>query len=346
MPKQQNTSNTSQVKNVEVSSFSLFGHSQKDKTIREYNQKGWILTGDEIIGKNKHRLTFELPPQEKKAAGISPGCATLIGIVMFIMIVSRSGNPSGAQPTPTLERRQPTQVAQVKTSVQPTRITGSSANKSLDDNSSRSTVVPTETPVPTRTRIHIFSSTSTPNIKNPEPTLVPTDTATEKPAQAARAANDAETYYASGNVKLRSCPQLTAACEVTIVSGGTALEMIDSEQGDRFNGSDLWYVVNYEGREFYVHSKLVSTTMNIAPVPAVDNQNNASTLVTNVTSVAPPLVSTPTTPIQTWNCSGNIYNCEDFHDRNTLMSYWYACPGDPSGLDGNDNDQKPCEGIK
>jgi len=50
------------------------------------------------------------------------------------------------------------------------------------------------------------------------------------------------------------------------------------------------------------------------------------------------------TPISgaTWNCIGNIYNCSDFSSCAQVMSYWNACPGDPSRLDG-DNDGIPCE---
>ncbi len=46
----------------------------------------------------------------------------------------------------------------------------------------------------------------------------------------------------------------------------------------------------------------------------------------------------------TWNCSGNIYNCSDFSSCDQVMSYWNACPGDPSWLDG-DNDGIPCESL-
>jgi micrococcal nuclease len=45
-----------------------------------------------------------------------------------------------------------------------------------------------------------------------------------------------------------------------------------------------------------------------------------------------------------WNCVGNLYNCGDFSSCEEVMSYWQACPGDPSRLDG-DHDDKPCESI-
>jgi micrococcal nuclease len=46
----------------------------------------------------------------------------------------------------------------------------------------------------------------------------------------------------------------------------------------------------------------------------------------------------------TWDCSGNIYNCGAFSSCAEVMSYWSACPGDPSRLDG-DHDGRPCEAL-
>jgi len=56
-------------------------------------------------------------------------------------------------------------------------------------------------------------------------------------------------------------------------------------------------------------------------------------------------VATPVTRQgATWNCVGNIYNCGDFSSCEEVMSYWEACPGDPSRLDG-DHDGRPCESL-
>jgi micrococcal nuclease len=46
----------------------------------------------------------------------------------------------------------------------------------------------------------------------------------------------------------------------------------------------------------------------------------------------------------TWNCVGNLYNCDDFSSCEEVMSYWETCPGDPSRLDG-DHDGRPCESL-
>jgi micrococcal nuclease len=58
----------------------------------------------------------------------------------------------------------------------------------------------------------------------------------------------------------------------------------------------------------------------------------------------PPTTPMPSMPSATpeWNCIGNRYNCSHFRTCEELMSYWEACPGDPSRLDG-DHDGQPCE---
>ncbi|MCJ7619220.1 MAG: thermonuclease family protein [Anaerolineae bacterium] len=50
------------------------------------------------------------------------------------------------------------------------------------------------------------------------------------------------------------------------------------------------------------------------------------------------------TPGPGWDCVGNIYDCGDFSSCDEVMSYWQACPGDPSRLDG-DHDGRPCESL-
>ena len=47
---------------------------------------------------------------------------------------------------------------------------------------------------------------------------------------------------------------------------------------------------------------------------------------------------------QQWTCSGNQYNRSDFSTCSQVMSYFNACPGDPSRLDG-DHDGRPCEKL-
>lgn len=56
-----------------------------------------------------------------------------------------------------------------------------------------------------------------------------------------------------------------------------------------------------------------------------------------------PTVS-PASPEPSWDCGGDLYNCGDFSSCQELMSYWNACPGDPSQLD-EDGDGQPCESL-
>jgi hypothetical protein len=58
-----------------------------------------------------------------------------------------------------------------------------------------------------------------------------------------------------------------------------------------------------------------------------------------------PSIQTALTVTPTWNCVGNRYNCGSFDTCEELMSYWDACPGDPSQLDAN-NDGIPCESTR
>jgi micrococcal nuclease len=54
--------------------------------------------------------------------------------------------------------------------------------------------------------------------------------------------------------------------------------------------------------------------------------------------------SPESTPGTGWTCVGNLYNCDSFSSCEEVMSYWQACPGDPSRLDG-DHDGRPCESL-
>jgi beta-lactamase superfamily II metal-dependent hydrolase len=58
---------------------------------------------------------------------------------------------------------------------------------------------------------------------------------------------------------------------------------------------------------------------------------------------APPPPPEPTAPAGV-DCSRNQYNCGDFSSCADVMAVFTACPGDPNGLDG-DNDGTPCESL-
>lgn len=63
---------------------------------------------------------------------------------------------------------------------------------------------------------------------------------------------------------------------------------------------------------------------------------------TEVWTLAPAAASTSVPAARSWNCSGDLYKCDDFASRAEMNSYIAACPGDPSNLDGDD-DGEYCE---
>ncbi len=71
----------------------------------------------------------------------------------------------------------------------------------------------------------------------------------------------------------------------------------------------------------------------------------ATVAAPTATSPQPQMPTTsPASPEPSWDCSGDLYNCGDFSSCADVMSYWNACPGDPSKLDQN-QDGEPCESL-
>jgi cell division septation protein DedD len=195
--------------------------------------------------------------------------------------------------------------------------------------SQSATAIPSLTPTFTATITATSSAippTATATITNtpaPTQTLPPTALPTSAPLPSGT------TYYANlGDVKVRACPQ-TSCEQLTVLQFGEAIQVIGETTGDSAYGSTRWYEVNWNGRRAYVHSELLSSQR---PVPT-------SAPVINSNSVQNPPVSQ-----QQWSCSVD-YNCSDFNNScEQARSYFNACPGDPSGLD-NDNDGIPCDSI-
>lgn len=168
----------------------------------------------------------------------------------------------------------------------------------------------------------------------------PTPAATDLPVTG-------ESYTALSQVRVRSCSSTT--CEiVTSVPGGTVVMVTGQENGDPVSGSPLWRSVRLpDGRSGFIHSSLLQRgVVSIAPpaaAPPSTNNNNGSGGGGGDSNTSQPPPSTSVPPTQTqWVCEGDIYNCGSFTDRDALMSYFNACPGDPSNLDGN-GDGEPCE---
>lgn len=143
-----------------------------------------------------------------------------------------------------------------------------------------------------------------------------------------------QTYYLRSETNVRSCPE-TSCDRVETFPGGMPITVIGVVNGEEVNARNwLWYMVDVRGETAYVYSDRAGLT------PPTPRPTSAP--------VQPQVVSTPVPqqpvqqPAQQWVCSGDIYNCDSFSSRADMASYWNACPGDPSDLDGND-DGEYCE---
>lgn len=148
---------------------------------------------------------------------------------------------------------------------------------------------------------------------------------------------DRRIYYAHGATNLRSCPNRSCEILVVIPDNG-AVESIGYANGENVNaGNNIWYQVVYESYVGFVYSSRIALTQNVP--------TDVPRQILIITSTPPPVVNfTPVQPQvieRNWVCTGDLYNCGDLTGGD-LLSYWNACPGDPSGLD-RDHDGHPCE---
>jgi len=83
------------------------------------------------------------------------------------------------------------------------------------------------------------------------------------------------------------------------------------------------------------------------PISPTFTPTNTPLSTPTLTNTPPPTPVPPTntpSPGTGWDCNGDLYNCGDFSSCDKVMSYFLACPGDPSRLDG-DKDGTPCESL-
>jgi micrococcal nuclease len=162
------------------------------------------------------------------------------------------------------------------------------------------------------------------------------------------------------------CAREATAANAALVDGRTVAMIRDVSETDRY-GRLLRYVY-VEGT--FVNAALVADgwaeaaryppdTAFAAWFDLLEAQAHAANLGCHPTGIfgaasspsvemtpLPPTAPMPSMPSATpaRNCVGNRYNCDHFKSCEELMSYWNACPGDPSQLDGN-HDGKPCESL-
>jgi len=199
----------------------------------------------------------------------------------------------------------------------------------------------TRTPSITNTSEPSATITSTPrgtNTRQPtqtqRPALTPTPPASAVPTLSAQRT----TMYITSTVNVRPCPRLnnTECAARTQLATGTEIEAVDRVTGDAHNNSTSWWRIVYNGEILYVHSDFVSANRPVVnSAPPAQNQQPSQP--------QQPVDNQSPAPSTQWSCSGNIYNCPDFEGRcSELYDYFNSCPGDPSGLDGDD-DGVPCE---
>jgi micrococcal nuclease len=226
----------------------------------------------------------------------------------------------------------------------------------------------TAEPSPTHTPPMLPSPTLTPALTpTPSPTAVPTATPTPFPptptvtppvteAQVTRIidGDTIEVALAGQTYRLRyigiECPEAgqygyEQATEANrqLVEGKTVRLEKDVSNTDQY-GRLLRYV--YVG-EIFVNAELVRRGFATAWTypPDVAYADFLVQLEREAREAGLGLWSSPTPTSGTgWTCVGNIYNCGDFSSCAEVMSYWNACPGDPSRLDG-DHDGRPCESL-
>ena len=147
-----------------------------------------------------------------------------------------------------------------------------------------------------------------------------------------------ELYY----VKVRSArvraEPTTSAAVVATLSRNTAVTVLETVDGARVSGSRVWYRIEIDGQDAYIHSSLVT---NVAPRGAGGSSSSSgggggtsglqSTPVPDAPPVAPP--------------SGASCNGATTCSQMVSCDQAYAClrAGD-SGLD-RDKDGVPCESI-
>lgn len=258
---------------------------------------------------------------QTNAAGLTRTVAVLLVTARASQTSAASDRPAAATVTPT--QRQPTE-------------------------SVRSAALPMATITPSPTNPPTNTPTNTPS-RTPTNTRIAA-TLNASPTAASVASLSSITYYVTANTNVRSCAATICAQIGRLAAGETfiALEIVD---GERVTGSNSkWYRFSLNGQDGYVYSGLAQQQNAQAPAraqaqPPTRSSGGAGGSGSGSSAAAPPPTSAPAAPASSWVCFGDRYNCDDFSNRAELMSYWNACPGDPSRLD-RDNDGIPCESLR
>lgn len=147
-----------------------------------------------------------------------------------------------------------------------------------------------------------------------------------------------ETYYVSARTaRVRSCPE-TSCSIVARLRRGTAVQVLETVEGDAVSGNTTWYRIEARGREGYIHSSLVTTT----PPVTQSSSGNSPAASSTPQEGSIQAISTPVPqPPQTGATCGGATTCGQMASCDQA----YACLRDGRTSLDRDNDGIPCESI-
>ena len=173
------------------------------------------------------------------------------------------------------------------------------------------------------------------------------------------AAAQNSTYYALQAARIRRCPS-TFCASLGSIQANSAVQVITTADGQKWNGSKIWYQVSYQGLTGYVHSSLLTTlkpgrliTPGAPTLPPIDIQpylvgppliltSDPLPIATDSISLPIAVTSFPP-PAQQYVCDGiDDLNCSDFASQHDANVHLAMCGYDEDGLDGN-NDGQACK---
>ncbi|MDX2075969.1 MAG: SH3 domain-containing protein [bacterium] len=141
----------------------------------------------------------------------------------------------------------------------------------------------------------------------------------------------------TSSVKVRLCAGIDCPDIGIINNGDTFMITGRLPDGQEVAGNRLWYQISYFEQVGYVSAAMVGIA---SEQPVASMGQIIESLAQLVAPVDEPVEAISVAPV--WTCVGNLYDCSSFSSREEVMSYFYACPGDPSRMDG-DGDGYPCE---
>jgi hypothetical protein len=290
-----------QVKTVEVS------QRDRDKIITAWINAGWTLSQISETNRGKFLLIFErfevpaptksrTKKSNKLARNLGCGCISLIACGGIFYVALISANLSNVRnPTRTRELTQIANSAQITALSTPSLAT-------------TRTRAGRTTPLASRTSVSISTATPTPTL-----TTIPV-TATSSVRE--------YVVSSSSSVNVRRCPQLICDIVGTLQTGESVF-VIDTESGAEVNGSSMWYVVDYDSDDGYIHSSVVSE---------IGDVNQPQTMPLVLSTPNPQLTEIPT----------ELFSEQDIHDAAYLTDALSIVAGEQNiesvvVVDGRDN---------